>query len=124
MRPLSAAGQQAIHDLAQRHGFSPDAVLGLLEAVIHGHGSMAQFNHPEFGGSGQWMPGGMTMLSDLFNHTLKGRVEGLCHDLTNLVTHQPDLFHGGSFRSQRQSGCYGQQQGSYGSGQQQSSGGG
>ena len=67
MRPLSAAGQQAIHDLAQRHGFSPDAVLGLLEAVIHGHGSMAQFNHPEFGGSGQWMPGGMTMLSDMFS---------------------------------------------------------
>ena len=34
MRPLSPAGLQAIHDLAQRHGFSPDAVLCMLEAVI------------------------------------------------------------------------------------------
>lgn len=122
MRPLSPAGQQAIHDLAQRYGFSPDAVLCMLEAVIHGHGSMAQFNHPEFGGSGQWMPGGMTMLSDLFNHTLKSRVEGLCYDLANLVASQPDLMHGGSFQSQSQGGGYGQQQGGYGSSQQQQTG--
>lgn len=121
MRPLSPAGQQAIHDLAQRHGFSPDAVHCMLEAVIHGHGSMAQFNHPEFGGSGQWMPGGMTMLSDMFNHVLKSRVEGLCHDLANLVASQPDLIHGGSFQSQSQGGGSGQQQGSYSSGQQQNS---
>ena len=123
MRPLSPAGQQAIHDLAQRYGFSPAAVLCMLEAVIHGHGSMAQFNHPEFGGSGQWMPGGMTMLSDMFNYTLKGRVEGLCHDLANLVASQPDLIHGGSFQSQSQGGGYGQQPGGYGSSQQQSGGG-
>jgi len=96
----------------------------MLEAVIHGHGSMAQFAHPEFGGSGQWMPGGMTMLSDLFNYTLKGRVEGLCYDLANLVARQPDLMHGGSFQSQSQGGGYGQQPGGYGSSQQQSSGGG
>ena len=124
MRPLSPAGQQAINELAQRHGFGPAAVLCMLESVIHGHGSMAQFNHPEFGGSGQWMPGGMTMLSDMFNYTLKGRVEGLCHDLANLVANQPDLIHGGSFQSQSQGGGYGQQQGSYGGGQQQHSGGG
>jgi hypothetical protein len=123
MRPLSPAGQQAIHDLAQRYGFSPDAVLGMLEAVIHGQGSMAQFNHPEFGGSGQWMSGGMTMVSDLFNHALKSRVDGLCGDLASLVTSQPDLTHGGSFQSQRQGGGYGQQQGGYGSSQQQSGGG-
>ena len=122
MRPLSPAGQQAINELAQRHGFGPAAVLCMLDAVIHGHGSMAQFNHPEFGGSGQWMPGGMTMLSDMFNHTLKGRVEGLCHDLANLVASQPDLIHGGSFQSQSQGGGYGQQQGSYGGGQQQQNG--
>ena len=115
MRPLSPAGQQAIHDLAQRYGFSPDAVLNMLYAVINGRGSMAQFNHPEFGGSGQWMPGGMTMLSDLFNHSLKGRVDGLCGDLSNLVVSQPDLMHGGNFQAQSQGGGYGQQQGSYGS---------
>jgi hypothetical protein len=104
MRPLSPAGQQAIDELAQRHGFSPAAVLCMLDAVIHGQGSMAQFNHPEFGGSGQWMSGGMIMLSDLFDHALKGRVEGLCHDLAHLVARQPDLIHGGSFQSQSQGG--------------------
>jgi hypothetical protein len=122
MRPFSPAGQQAINDLAQRHGFSPDAVASMLDAVIHGNGGMAQFNHPEFGGSGQWMSGGMLMLSDMFNHTLKGRVDGLCHDLANLVASQPDLVRGGSFQSQsqggQQQGGYGQQQGGYGSGQQ------
>jgi hypothetical protein len=127
MRPLSPAGQQAINDLAQRHGFSPDAVASMLDAVIHGNGGMAQFNHPEFGGSGQWMAGGMLMLSDMFNHTLKGRVDGLCHDLANLVASQPDLVRGGSFQSQsqggQQQGGYGQQQGGgYGGGQQQQDG--
>ena len=34
----------------------------MLRAVRAGHGGMAQFNHPEFGGSGQWMRGGMTMV--------------------------------------------------------------
>lgn len=127
MRPLSPAGQQAINDLAQRHGFSPVAVLNMLEAVINGHGSMAQFNHPEFGGSGQWMQGGMTMLSDMFNNALKGRVDGLCYDLSNLVSNQPDLIRsGGSFQSQSQGnssqGGYGQQQESYSGNQQQQNG--
>ena len=124
MRPLSPAGQQAIHDLAQRHGFSPAAVHCMLEAVIHGNGSMAQFNHPEFGGSGQWMSGGMTMVSDMFNHALKSRVDGLCSELSNLIAQQPGLIQSGSFQSQSQSGGHGQQQASYGGGQQQNSGGG
>ncbi|MFZ1643558.1 MAG: SHOCT domain-containing protein [Candidatus Contendobacter sp.] len=123
MRPLSPAGQQAIHDLAQRHGFSPAAILCMLEAVIRGNGSMAQFNHPEFGGSGQWMLGGMTMVSDMFNHYLKGRVDGLCGDLSNLVASQPDLIHGGGFQSQSQGGGSGQRQDNYGGSQQQNSGG-
>jgi Short C-terminal domain len=127
MRPLSPAGQQAINDLAQRHGFSPAAVSSMLEAVIHGQGSMAQFNHPEFGGAGQWMQGGMTMVSDMFNNYLKSRVDGLCGDLASLVATQPDLIRGGSFQSQSQGhpspgGGYGQQQDSYGSGQQQQNG--
>lgn len=115
MRLLSPAGQQAVNNLAQRHGFSSAAVLCMLEAVIQGNGSMAQFSHPEFGGSGQWMQGGMTMVSDLFNHALKSRVDGLCSDLSNLVACQPDLIHGGSFQSQSQGGSYGEQQDSYGS---------
>ena len=120
MRPLSPAGQQAVNELAQRHGFSPTAVLHMLEAVINAQGSMAQFNHPEFGGSGQWMRGGMTMLSDMFNYSLKARVDGLCHDLAGLVGSQPELLQGGSFQSQSQGG--GQQQSHYGGQQQDASG--
>ena len=121
MRPLSPTGQRAINDLAQRHGFSPEAVSSMLEAVIAGQGGMAQFDHPEFGGSGQWMRGGMIMLSDMFNSYLKGRVDGLCNDLAVLVANQPDLIGGESFQSQSQSGGSGQQQQSgHGGGQQQS----
>jgi hypothetical protein len=62
MRQLSPTCQRMINDLAQRHGFSSDAVLSMLQSVINGHGSMAQFNHPDFGGSGQWMRSGMIMV--------------------------------------------------------------
>jgi hypothetical protein len=116
MRQLSPAGQQKIQDIAQRHGFGTEAVTNMLEAVIHGNGSMAQFSHPEFGGSGQWMQGGMTMVSDMFNNTLKGRVDGLCSELSALVASQPDLVRSGSFQSQNQGH---QAQGNYGDGQQQ-----
>jgi Short C-terminal domain len=102
MRQLSAAGQQAIHDLAQRHGFSSDSVLSMLQSVVDGHGSMAQFSHPEFGGSGQWMRGGMIMVSDMFNNLLKGRIDALCRELSALVASQPDLIPGGTFQSQSQ----------------------
>jgi hypothetical protein len=108
MRQLSPAGEQAVNDLAQRHGFSYDAVATMLDAVINGNGGMAQFNHPEFGGSGQWMRGGMTMIGDMFNGYLKGRVDALCGDLSALVANQPGLIQTGSFQSQSQGG-YNQQ---------------
>ena len=104
MRQLSPAGQQIVNDIAQRHGFSVDGTLSMLDAVINGNGSMAQFSHPDFSGSGQWMRGGMTMVSDMFNNTLKGRVDGLCSELANLVANQPDLVRSGSFQSQSQGG--------------------
>lgn len=120
MRLLSSAGQQAVNDLAQRYGFSSEAVLSLLDAVIQGQGSMAQFNHPEFGGSGQWMQGGMLMLSDMFNSALKGRVDGLCNELSALIRNQPDLIRSGSFQSQSQGGGGGfSTQSNYSSNQQQ-----
>jgi len=49
---------------------------------------MAQFSHPEFGGSGQWMSGGMLMLGDMFDHELKRRVNALCMELS---TELPEL---------------------------------
>ena len=116
MRQLSPAGQQAISDLAQRHGFSRDAVLSMLESIINGNASMAQFDHPEFGGAGQWMRGGMIMVSDMFNNVLKGRIDRLCHELSGLVASQPELITPGGFQSQTQGH---QQQRDVGLGQQQ-----
>ena len=111
MQQLSPGGLEAINDIARRHGFSSDAVLSMLESVINGNGRMAQFNHPEFSGSGQWMSGGMTMVSDMFNNQLKGRVDGLCSELARLTANQGDLLRNGSFQSQNQGG---QQQHNYG----------
>jgi hypothetical protein len=118
MRQLSPAGQALIDGIAQRHGFSTDATMSMLDSVINGNGSMAQFNHPEFAGSGQWMRGGMTMVSDMFNNYLKGRVDGLCSELANVVASQPDLMRSGSFQSQSQGG-YNTSQSGHGNGQQQ-----
>ena len=111
MAQLSPAGQQLVQDLAQRHGVSTDAVTHMLTAIRNGNGTMAQFNHPEWGGGGQWMSGGMTMVSDLFNNHLKGRVDSICCDLSNaLANHQLSPI-GGSFQSQSQSGSGQQHQG-------------
>ncbi len=110
MRQLTPEGQQVINNIAQRYNFSPDAVFSMLQSVINGNGSMAQFNHREFGGSGQWMKGGMIMLGDMFNNNLKYSVGGLCQELSNLVANQPNLIQTGSFQSQNQGT---QQQGNY-----------
>ena len=70
-----------IADIAQRHGFSPEAARIVAEALRRGGGRMAQFSHPELGGMGQWSAGGMVMIGDMFNNALKARVDALCRDL-------------------------------------------
>jgi hypothetical protein len=126
MNQLTPEGQQIINSIAQRYNFSPDAVFSMLQSVINGNGSMAQFSHPEFGGSGQWMRGGMIMLGDMFNNGLKNSVGGLCQELANLIANQPGLIQSGSFQSQSQGN---QQQNNFGGnysnggGQQQNSSG-
>ena len=86
MPKLSDEGNQLVQELAQRHGLSTDAVTHMLVAVHNG--------------SGQWMRGGMTMVSDLFNNQLKCQVDNLCNDISNaLATHQIVPF-SGSFQSQ------------------------
>lgn len=114
MRQLTPEGQQIINNLAQRYNFSQDAVFSMLQSVINGNGSMAQFNHPEFGGSGQWMRGGMIMLGDMFNNNLKNSVSGLCQELSSLIANQSDIIQSGSFQSQNQGS---QQQNSFGNAQ-------
>jgi len=49
---------------------------------------MAQFYHPDLGGGGQWMRGGMTMVGDMFNGGLQATVSGLCSELSSLLSNQ------------------------------------
>jgi hypothetical protein len=89
LQRLTDQGWQKITELAQHYGVSTDAVMSLLQAVVNGNGTMAQFNHSELGGGGQWMQGGMTMVGDMFNHGLKYKVDGLCTELSQLLSQQP-----------------------------------
>ncbi|MEN3792835.1 SHOCT domain-containing protein [Fulvimarina sp. MAC3] len=68
---------QEIARIASSTGFSEDAVRAMIEALRAGGGTMAQFNHFELGGFGQWSAGGMLMIGDMFNNQLKGRVAAL-----------------------------------------------
>ena len=103
MQQLTAQGEHIVQDLAQRYGVSTDAVITLLMALRAGHGTMAQFQHPELGGPGQWMHGGMTMVSDLFNHVLKAQVDGICTELSRLLAQQVDVLQPVSHQAPSQS---------------------
>lgn len=83
--PVTPEAENAIADIAQRHGLSREAVLAMLFAVQAGGGTMAQFSIPELGGSGQWMRGGMTMVGNMFDNALKARVDSLCGELAQLL---------------------------------------
>jgi hypothetical protein len=85
---LTPQGSQIVNEIAARYGISVDAVLTMLQAVNNGGGTMAQFSHPDLGGSGQWMRGGMTMVGDMFNYGLKAKVDDLCSELAVLLANQ------------------------------------
>jgi hypothetical protein len=74
----------------------------MLFSIVGGRGGMAQFSHPEFGGSGQWMSGGAIMISDMFNNALKARVDALCNELSALIRSEPGFAAADSFQSQSQ----------------------
>jgi len=103
MSAFTAEGQKTIQTLAKQYQFSPEAVVCLLQAMLKGNGSMAQFNHPEFGGAGQWMKSGMIMTADMFNHGLKARITGLCDALAQQGIYQPAVLQTTSFQTQQQS---------------------
>ncbi|MBS0355706.1 MAG: SHOCT domain-containing protein [Proteobacteria bacterium] len=71
-----------IEEIAARHGFSADAGRAAYAALQAGGFSQAQFSHPELGGMGQWMSGGMMMIGDMFNEGLKWRVGSLLSELS------------------------------------------
>lgn len=82
---LTPAGQTIVNDLSNRYNLSQDAVIYMIGAVSNGGGTMAQFNCPELGGSGQWMQGGMTMVGDMFNYGLKNTVNNLCSEISSAL---------------------------------------
>jgi len=101
---LSETGRTFAAEVAERHQVTTEAVEELLRALSAGHGTQAQFSHPDLGGMGQWSRGGMIMVGDMFNNALKTKVDALCSELSTAV------LQGGVFaappapRSQRQSG--------------------
>lgn len=91
---LTTAGETTVAELAARYHVSTGAVRALLDAVIRGGGSMAQFSHPELGGSGQWLRGGMTMVGDMFNSGLQSTVNGICSELSSQLAGGAQLVAG------------------------------
>lgn len=85
MVELTPQGRARVVALSARHGASFEATLTLLRALIEGDGKSARFDHPELGGAGEWLAGGPTILSDLFNHDLKAKVAALCGDLAAML---------------------------------------
>ena len=85
LRSLTTQGRERVAEIAGRYGVGVDAALTLISALQQSGGRMAQFSHPELGGGGQWMQGGMTMVGDMFNHGLKAKVDGLCNELAALL---------------------------------------
>ncbi len=81
MSCLKPHTEQIAAELAQRHRFSMEAVQHMIRAVDAGWGGMAAFDHPEFSGSGQWMQGGMILLSGPFNYSLRARIDTLCSEI-------------------------------------------
>lgn len=93
MARLTQDARQKAADAAKAQGFSPEAGEAMLSALIASGGRQAQFNHPEFGGMGQWS-GGMTQIGDMFNSALKARVEALAADLSSLAAKGDALTEG------------------------------
>ena len=86
MKALTKEGQQHVSEIAERYSLKTESVEAMLKAVINGGGTMAQFNIPELGGQGQWMRGGMTMVGDMFNSSVRTTVDKICNELSDLVT--------------------------------------
>lgn len=107
-RRLTENGRQALAGIASRHGVSPQAVEHVMMALQAGQGTLAQFNHPDLGGMGQWSQGGMTMIGDMFNNQLKAKVDAICADVAALMRESSDLQEpaSSSSQSQHQGGAY------------------
>lgn len=101
MQQLSAEGQRLVSELAQRHGFSADAVSTLIYAVLQGDGTAAKLSHPELAGTGQWTPGDRA----------KGRVDALYKEITTVLAQDPGPLQPGHLPSCTQEAAADQSEG-------------
>jgi hypothetical protein len=102
--------------VAVRNGVSRDAVQTVLEALRRGGGTMAQFSHPDFGGMSQWAPG-MVMVGDMFNTSLKSKLDAVATELASFLRESPvspqtsggaERLRGNAEPTQNQAGGWGQ----------------
>ncbi len=89
MTSLTDHGAAVLSDLSSRYGVSPQAVQSMMEALVRGGGTQAQFDIPELGGMGQWSWGGMTMVGDMFNTNLQALVSNLCGEIAQAMQQGP-----------------------------------
>jgi hypothetical protein len=85
---MSSREDGIIEQVSNRHSISADAVRTVLRALRAGGGTMAQFSHADFGGMSQWSPG-MAMVGDMFNNSLKSKLEAVCTELAAHVAETP-----------------------------------
>lgn len=77
--------QDVIPHIAERYQVSVEAVRQLERALRATGGRQAQFDHPDLGGNGQWMPG-MCMIARMDDDQLCARIKGLCDEIAAIVT--------------------------------------
>lgn len=76
--------QDVIPSIAERYHVSVDAARAIERSLRASGGRQAQFDHPELGGHGQWMPS-MIQIGRPNDYQLRARVEGLCAELAAIV---------------------------------------
>ena len=74
--------------IAREHGISEGAVTAVLHALQRGGGTMAQFSHADFGGMSQWSSG-ITMVGDMFNDSLKAKLNAIAGELSAYLRDHP-----------------------------------
>lgn len=86
--PLNVREEALLTRLAVQHDVSREGVKTVLDALRRG-GGMAQFSHTDFGGMAQWSPG-MTMVGDMFNTSMKAKLDAVATELAAYLKDTPD----------------------------------
>jgi hypothetical protein len=68
-------------EIAQKFGINVGTVEQLLIDLQRTEGKQVQFNIQELGGLGQWQANGMIMIGDMFNSSLKDKVNRICQEI-------------------------------------------